>query len=292
LKDKKIVPNLINIKFDFHRLFNKDIELDEIYFISDIERFSLIIKKKLIKILCAKKIKLVVFLGDIFSFLKSYWNEFQVYDYLNKNKNNLLNITSEDFGNLLSELIYSKNKNEIDNFIDFENYCVKKDIRILFYSGNHDSILAFPQRKYIMGSFFNGDLMELNNYFNNIPIIYKIINNPNFYNPMDLELIYLNKDLYLTGVNSDKSGKEKYISSIDNSLRMDKKRIDFFRTYFSNKTIFVSHCPGITFYNLGSINIYDLKKKCNFKYHYHGHVKNYRGEYKEAGVLTLSVHYH
>ena len=60
----------------------------------------------------------------------------------------------------------------------------------------------------------------------------------------------------------------------------------------AKEIIFVSHVPGVSkFSKLGSKDITNFKKRFKFKYHFHGHCKNYHGEYVEEGIPTKSVHF-
>ena len=268
---------------DARRVF-EDVNLEEILFVSDIEHFTNECKDRLLKEIKNKKIKLVVFLGDILSFLTKYSSYVALLDKSDVLVNLFYKKIKDDIFSSKSKLIIglkisdylkkaiNREKDEkfyLKNFKDFIKNCKKQAVNIIYYSGNHDFVL-------------DGGKMGDNLKF--IPFLKEIINHENLYVPYkDLELITLNRELFLMGVHthSDESTCNQYLNLINPLNQVEKPE----------KIIFVSHIPGKTKYiHLGSEEITLFKRKFKFKYHYHGHCRNYYGEYLEEGIPTKSVH--
>jgi len=272
------------------RICDSDISEDEILFIADIESFTEQNKNELSRQVKEKKAKLVVFLGDILSFLSvesQYYKIFQnavtvfkmFYDYEKileddgADPDEIYHYAERIIGNKISEQIELEHKEEVSNFLDFLRSCRKKKIEVLYYAGNHDSMMCYHIY------WFNRD---------NIPLLEKIYKTKSLHIEPSLRPVYLNKDLTLLGVHTDKDdpeGPKHYddLKRITNSLQQIEH---------PEKVIFVSHIPGNSKYSkLGSQDITNFKKRFKFKFHYHGHCKNYYDEYVEEGVPTKSVHW-
>jgi len=150
--------------------------------------------------------------------------------------------------------------------------CFKKRIPVIFFTGNHDSLFSWSnsfESKYI-------------------PVIEEICYMDGLKIPHDFEKIKLNDNLFLMGIHINEDTIEEYnfpqikriLETLDNTIEKPEE------------IIFVSHVPGkLKFKNLGSSDILNLKKRYKFKHHYHGHCKDYYGEYLEEGVPTRSVHF-
>lgn len=245
----------------------------QITFVSDIEEFTKEIGDSLLKMCLENKHKLIVFLGDILSFLE--WEEgyfkgldlVQVAPKLFSDKKRIKHDEAVRLvGKRLSSYLQSKYDLQFRDFLTFIKECKGKNIQIIYYSGNHDTIISNP-------------LLSL------VPVFDKFFQFRNFYVPKDLELIKLNKGIFILGVHTESTNKcteYKQLRDFTNSLLTIES---------TDKIIFVSHVPGTAkFENLGSKDITAFKRRFKFKYHYHGHCKNYYGEYLEENVLTKSVH--
>jgi Icc-related predicted phosphoesterase len=261
--------------------FIERIEEDEIFYFSDSEGFSTKVKKFL---LSQKKVKLFIFCGDILSFLsvdndffkvyKNYWGVFKTfYNYYKISKRkNVPEIAKSSVGDKVSKIIEKENKDDLKNFFEFAKECKKKKIKIIYFSGNHDSALSY-------------DFLMPN--YSYIPLLSKIYHLDSLYFPRDLELIKINQELFMIGIHtkSDTSECRNFpeLNYYINTLESIEK---------PEQIIFISHIPGISkFSKLGSKDISNFKRKFKFKYHYHGHCKDYYGEYLEENVKTKSVHY-
>lgn len=269
---------------DAYEPFTEKIKEEEIFYFSDSEGFDIDIKKFLLNQINQQKIKLFVFLGDILSFLsldsdffkvyKNYWGVFKIfynYNKLSKTKN-IFEITQNSIGHEISKVIEKENKKDLKNFFEFLKECKKDKINIIYISGNHDSALSY-------------DFLECNKDY--IPLLSRICKINNLYIPRNLELIKINSDLFILGIHTKSDTSDcinfpeivRYLRTLEDIEKPDK-------------IIFISHIPGIfKFSKLGSKDITNFKKRFKFKYHYHGHCKNYYGEYLEEKVKTKSVHY-
>jgi predicted MPP superfamily phosphohydrolase len=267
---------------DSRSIFDEDIKFEEILFISDTECFTKEIKKYLLDRIKNEKYKLIVFIGDILSFLEKDEEAFS----LLPNSTHIMEIicnydigeelkydySRSHVGGKISEYISKKYKDYLNNFFSFVNRCEKKGVGIIFYSGNHDSMLS-----------------NRNSYFDKevVPILNKINSLNNFYIPYDFELIKLNKDLYLLGAHTDNNSYNSKDYSYLRDFTQSNKVIED-----TNKIIFLSHLPGtLKFKDAGSTDIINFKKKFKFKYHFHGHCRDYNGEYIEEETPTRSVHH-
>ncbi|HRZ85396.1 MAG TPA: metallophosphoesterase [Candidatus Paceibacterota bacterium] len=275
------------MEYDSELLEDKEIDQNEILFISDIEHFTSKIKKSLIDDIKKKNFKAVVLIGDIlsgFSTLDSSYKIFQesqtafemFYDVkkikkkYSKKKIDEYDLARYYVGNDVSEKLSKEYSEELKYFKSFMNDCFKMGIPVVLFSGNHDSLFSWS------------------NLYNErfIPILSEIHSLKGLRIPHNFEIIKLKKDLYLTGIHTDDdSGIYEFplikgmIEKLDNEIKNPEK------------TIFVSHIPGVKMFSkLGSQDISNLKKRFKFKYPYHGHCKDYHGEYEEDGTPTISVH--
>ncbi|MCR4323575.1 MAG: metallophosphoesterase [Nanoarchaeota archaeon] len=265
----------------------KDITQNEILFISDIEHFDQKINTYLLDRIKKESYKAVVLVGDILSGLGTFHPAYKIFQESNTAFNLFFDVKKlmkkylkkgievydvERFcvGSVVSDNFSESYSKELKNFKKFIKRCHKEKIPVVFFSGNHDSLLS------------PGNAYETRF----IPLIEEIRSLKGLIIPGDLELIKLGKDLYLMGVHTeDDDIKEHEFHKIKNIL----KEIEAIKN--PENIIFVSHIPGIKkFSKLGSHDITNLKKRYKFKYHYHGHCKNYYGEYDEEGVPTKSIH--
>lgn len=247
------------------------VDWQQIKFVSDIEEFTKEAGDSLLKMCLENKHKLIVFLGDILSFLEREEGYFkglhlaQVAPELFSDK-----IENDEaarlVGKRLSNYLQSKYNLQFQAFLTFIKECKGKNIQIIYYSGNHDTIISNP-------------LLSL------VPVFDNFFQLGNFYVPRDLELIKVDKDLFILGVHTESTNKcteYKQLKDFTNSLLTIEN---------TDKIIFASHMPGTAkFVNEGSKDITTFKQRFRFKYHYHGHCKDYYGEYLEENVPTRSVH--
>jgi len=290
LKLLKAISNKMKLS-EASQPFFTDINEEEMYFISDIEHFTKEILQIIKKEIKERKIKLVVLAGDILSFLTKYSEFIKLFEdyslpildlFYNTSKIkdvNKFHISREAIGEQISDYIskdIKKNKgikNSVKYFKEFLNFCKTNKINVLYYSGNHDFLMDGERIRYLSDQ---------------MPILKDLFDFDHVYIPYnDLELIQLNKDLFVMGLHthSDETNCNEYpkIREFVNSLKSIEN---------PEKIIFVSHIPGkFKFSKLGSEEITLLKKRFKFKYHYHGHCKNYHDEYLEEGVPTRSVHF-
>jgi len=261
-----------------------DIKEEDILFISDIEIFSPEIKKNLIKEANGKK--LIVFIGDILSGLSDinpYYKLFQesstVFKTFYEKKKLMKKFPKIDeyelslifVGKTISEKLSEEYKEKVTPFKSFVKYCNKIKVPIIFFTGNHDSLFHSPYN------------------LTYIPFLKEIYKLKGLYFPKDYEKIRLNDDLYLMGMNTPEDNPEEEYSFPQ--IKEILKEIQDNRFNNAEQIIFVSHLPGKEkFSKLGSEDITNLKRRYKFKYHYHGHVKDYHGEYIEKGIPTRSVH--
>jgi len=268
---------------------NLSISEKEIFFVSDIEHFSLEIKKDLMNKIINNKFKLIVLIGDILSgfstenssykiFQQSYEAFEMFYDsskimkkYKNKNVDQW-EVARTYVGQEVSERLSKTYSKEIKFFKEFINSCFKIKIPVILFSGNHDSLLSWS---------------NLSNE-REIPILKEIHDLNGLKIPFDLEKIKIGKDLFLMGIHVNEDIIEEYkFYPIKEYIEKLGKNIET-----SDKIIFVSHIPGKSkFTKLGSNDIQNFKKRFKFKAHYHGHCRNFHGEYLEEGIPTKSVHF-
>ncbi len=270
---------------DAKRILRKNVRFEEILFVSDIENFSPTNRKEIQNWIKKENKKVVVFLGDILSFLSiesPYAKLTQQPELMAISKAILLsgkektNRTDVDrmekiIVSLISELIEVEHDQEIREFVHFSRKCKKDRIPIIYYSGNHDSMI--------------GEIAQRGLQFNEIKVIEKLMKGVIL--PKDGELFKLSNELYIFGLNTlhESLDEMKFheLERFTNSL----KKIEN-----SEKIVFVSHIPGTAkFRKLGSKDITTFKKKFKFKVHLHGHCKNYHGEYFEENTPTQSVHF-
>lgn len=288
---KKMLKKLIIENNDFFTLdsINNAFEflniqkISEILFVSDLECADKSIYDKIYNTIKENNIKILFFVGDVFTFVNSSNNEIEkLKKALIYFKENKLNI-SDDFviKNYLDLQELVSNKNEVNpritDFYEFMVNCNKLGVPIICYKGNHDSEI---NKEFI---FPNGK--KINEYI---------------YFPNDLELIQLGSKIYVTGVNriSQKSDSEcKCYYNL--FLKPEHKQRLSNLSKLARNTIFLSHHPSTNkFTYLGSYDITMFKERFNFKLHVHGHVKNYNGLYNEKSknnpdieYPTISAHY-
>lgn len=244
----------------------RNIADDEIFYISDTENFLSDTKTFLLKKLEENNAKLLVLVGDILSFFESpssVWDLWHQSLAIEK----VLEIDKKLVAEKISKHVEKECYDSLRNFHDFVKRCSSKDIHILYYTGNHDHLLNFYQMS------------------REVPVMDKIRNHPNITFPKNLQRVHINNNLFITGLQCNKPTAEcreyphlkKYVES---NMFPDPEN-----------TILVSHVPGtLKFKNRGSEEIRFLKSKFKFKCHYHGHVRDYNGEYLEEGIPTRSVH--
>ncbi len=268
------------MKLEDAKMLSKcEINQNEVLFVSDIEHFSLKVKQSLLDKIKKEKLKAVVFVGDIlsgFSTLDSSYRIFQesptafemFYDvkkiikkYSRKERDEF-DIARAYIGRDVSNRLSKRYAKELTSFKLFIRECNKEDIPVVFFSGNHDSLLSWEN--------FSDERF--------IPILDEIHSLKGLKIPYNFELMKLNNNLYLMGIHTSEDKIEKYeFFRIKEILEKLNENIES-----PEKIIFVSHIPGIKkFSKLGSQDISNLKKRFKFKYHYHGHVKNYHDEYDE-----------
>jgi Icc-related predicted phosphoesterase len=274
-------------RFSYTKLKIGSITTEEILFVSDIEKFTKDVKIDLLNRISSEKKQLVVFIGDILSGIDDSLFPIIAYNHHidamrffvgpAKLKEKKLSDYEEHMqslkmiGSLLSDYLYEYYGEIHNEFIDFLDSCKLKNVFCLYYSGNHDSI-------------FNFSLMT---DADNVDFLKKIYNHKQIKFPIDFEWIKLGKKLFITGVNTYTSNVENCKLVVNAHLMTEENQVEK-----PEQTIFVSHIPGIEkFSNLGSQDITNLKKQFKFLYHYHGHCKDYYGEYLEEGTPTRSVHY-
>lgn len=252
----------------------QNIALSEVLFVSDIEDFTEDWKNKLENSIKSENIKLLVFVGDIFSSILDHKNDFiclfnnyWMFERFTKFcKKEMLGsrevILDEIISDYYDELTIKKKK-EFRIINSFLKFCRKTKIEIIFYSGNHDCFIWYLKKQKKL------DLIKK---------LHPIINN--FYIPEDFELICLKDNFYITGIHTRSEDSKLYYS----------KEFDLGLKNFPLKTILISHIPCTgKFTNLGSDQINDLKAKHKFFYHIHGHCKDYYKEYLSSGIPTISV---
>ena len=271
------------------RVFKEEISFKEILFISDIEGFTPAHNAKLLKQITDKRIKLVVMAGDINSFLENGRNYFAIYDNatfaasLFFDSKEIKRLAKEKevgvsdmekflIGQKISKKIEQEHGKALEEFFLFVDRCKERGVEILYYSGNHDSMLAYPRIT------FESDY---------IPLLERFRKKKNLHINPDLQVIYLNPNLFITGIHVSVGSEH---CNENTWLRERAETLEEVIPY-PEKTIFVSHIPGnLKYTKLGSADIRMFKRRYNFKYHFHGHCKDYYGEYLEEGVPTKSVH--
>jgi len=280
----------LNQKFFSFDLMNTDFEylnikkFSDILFISDIECVDKSIYDEIFQTIRDNKIKILFFVGDVFTFANSSQNEIE------KLKNALIYF-KENKLDILDEFVLKKyldtqelitNEKEvisrINDFYDFINNCNKLGIPIVYYKGNHDADI---NKDYI---FPNKKLISEYIYF-----------------PSDLDLIKLNDRLFITGVNRISDKKDSECKCYCNFYLKNSNDKMSNLCKFAKDTIFLSHHPSTNKYTyLGSYDITMFKDRFKFKLHIHGHVKNYKGVYDDCktpnvnlgfNFPTLSAHY-
>ena len=268
---------------------NLSLSEEEIFFVSDIENFDTEIKKILLDEIKNKKFKLVVLVGDILSGFstespcyKIFQQSSEVFEMFydttkimkKDDKKNIekWEVAKAYVGQEVSERLSKKYSKEIKSFKSFINSCFKIKIPVLLFSGNHDSLFSW---------------LNLS-HERDIPILEEIHSLNGLKIPYDLEKIKIGENLSLMGIHVNEDIIEEYnFQQIKEFTERLGKNIEN-----PNEIIFVSHIPGKSkFSKLGSTDIQTFKRRFKFKRHYHGHCKNYHGEYIEEGVPTKSVHF-
>ncbi len=279
----------IDLNYSPKILENGDVEPHEILFISDIEHFNSKINKHLFERIKNEKFKAVILLGDnlsgfstenpLYKIFEQSYTAFEMFYNVKKimkkyprKKVDQFDVARLWIGQHVSNKLSEKYSKELKAFKSFVRECRKNNIPIVLFSGNHDSLFSMSN-------------LMMNERF--IPVIKEISSLKGLKIPNDFEIIKLKKDLYLMGIHTDEDGMgvhqfsriKRMLESLDEDIKNP------------GQIIFVSHIPGIKkFTKLGSPDITNFKKRFKFKYHYHGHCKDYYGEYDEEGIPTKSVH--
>jgi len=281
----------MNCKYPFR---NQRFQEEEIFFVSDIEHFTEADKDFLLNQISQKKYKLLVFLGDILRFYNSDDEQWRILDsatlvvelcgaivkWPKKKQDTVIDPIAcyELIGKNIDKRIKSFANESLKTFFSFIDICAKRKVYVLYYVGNHDYVLSYDY--------------GANSY---VPSMRKIREKfHNMYFPKHLEMLRMNNNLYLLGIEPE---VRKYVGTPDVTMKSNEApSLEMFVNSLNEipnaeSTILVSHIPGIMKYKkLGSKEISLLKKKFKFKVHYHGHCKDYYGLYYEHGVPTVSVH--
>ena len=175
---------------------------------------------------------------------------------------------------IISKRILENEADAISNFCRFIEQCKKLNVKVIYYSGNHDSMLS-PK-----------NANPHSNELEACEVIKMIYSLENLFIFPNMARIKMNDNLFLMGVHTSNNtytcneypSLHEYINELDKINKPEN-------------IIFLSHVPGVEKYSkIGSKDITNLKKRYKFKSHYHGHCKDYHGTYIECGVKTRSVH--